>query len=152
MLGPTPSGGQPHPHRGRLSRSSECAAEINPVSVANRPRGYVETVQRCTGGHSNTVGAICAARAQLPVNGNSGAATEDESILQGHQVDLAVVWIFAEVMFGGLAVGTLLILIRPRDDEARALYRREPRRAWVWLQDRLVVFRIPSKPDLGSRQ
>jgi len=67
-------------------------------------------------------------------------------------VDLAVVWIFAEVMIGGLALGTLLILIRPRDDEAAALYRREPRRAWAWLQDRLLIFRMPSKPDPGSRQ
>ena len=40
-------------------------------------------------------------------------------------MDLAVVWIFAEVMIGGLALGTLLILIRPRDDEAAALYRRD---------------------------
>ena len=52
-------------------------------------------------------------------------------------MDLAVLWIFAEVMIGGLALGTLLILIRPRDDEAAALYRRESRRAWAWLQGRL---------------
>ena len=65
---------------------------------------------------------------------------------------LAVVWIFAEVMIGGVALGTLLILIRPRDDDASALYRRESGRAWAWLQDRLVVFRMPSKPDPGSRQ
>ena len=66
-------------------------------------------------------------------------------------MDLAVVWIFAEVMIGGLALGTLLILIRPRDDEAAALYRRESRRARAWLQERLVVIRMPSKPDPGSR-
>lgn len=52
-------------------------------------------------------------------------------------MDLAVVWIFAEMMIGGLALGTLFILIRPRDNDAAALYRREPRRAWAWLQDRL---------------
>ena len=67
-------------------------------------------------------------------------------------MDLALVWIFAEVMIGGLALGTLLILIRPRDDEAAALYRRGSRRAWAWLQGRLVAFRMPSKPDPGSRQ
>ena len=67
-------------------------------------------------------------------------------------MDLAVVWIFAEVMIGGLALGTLLILIRPSDDEAAALYRREPARAWAWLQDRLVVFGMPSKPNRKSRQ
>ena len=67
-------------------------------------------------------------------------------------MDLAVVWIFAEVMIGGLALGTLLILIRPREDEAAALSRREPRRAWAWLQDRLVVLRMPSKPDSASGQ
>ncbi len=65
---------------------------------------------------------------------------------------LAVVWIFAEVMIRGLALGALLILIQPRDDEAAALYRRELRQAWAWLQDRLVVFRISSKPDPVSRQ
>jgi hypothetical protein len=41
-----------------------------------------------------------------------------------------MVWIFAEVMTGGLALGTLLNLIRPRDDEAAAratwARRREP--------------------------
>ena len=63
-----------------------------------------------------------------------------------------MVWIFAEVMIGGLALGTLLILIRPRDDEAAALYRGESRRAWAWLQDRLVAFRMAPKPDPGSRQ
>ena len=52
-------------------------------------------------------------------------------------MDLAVVWIFAEMMIGGLALGTLFILIRPRDNDAAALNRREPRRAWAWLQDRL---------------
>jgi hypothetical protein len=31
-----------------------------------------------------------------------------------------MVWIFAQVMIGGLALGTLLNLIRPRDDEAAA--------------------------------
>jgi hypothetical protein len=67
-------------------------------------------------------------------------------------VDLAVVWIFAEVMIGGLALGTLFILSGPRDDDAAAMYRREPGRAWAWLQDRLVSFRMPSKPDPGSRQ
>lgn len=67
-------------------------------------------------------------------------------------MDLAVVWIFSEVMIGGLALGSLLILIRPRDDEAAALYRRKSRRAWAWLHDRLVAFRMPSKPDSGSRQ
>jgi hypothetical protein len=72
--------------------------------------------------------------------------------LKGHSVDLAVVWIFAEVMIGGLALGTLLILIRPRDAEAAALYRREPGRARAWLQDRLVAFRMTSKPDSASRQ
>ena len=61
-------------------------------------------------------------------------------------------WTFAEVIIGGLVLGALLVLIRPRDDEAAALYRRERRRAWAWLQDRLVVFRMPSKPDPGSRQ
>jgi len=51
----------------------------------------------------------------------------------GRQVDLAVVWIFAEVMTGGLAVGTLLILARPRDEEAAALYRSQARRALTRL-------------------
>ncbi len=63
-----------------------------------------------------------------------------------------MVWTFTEVMIGGLALGTLLILIRPRDDEAGALYRRESRRALAWLQVRLLVFRMPSKPAPGSRQ
>jgi hypothetical protein len=70
----------------------------------------------------------------------------------GHQVDLAVVWIFAEVLVGGLALGTLLILIRPRDDEAAALYRREPGRVWAWFRHRLVASRMSSKPDSGTRQ
>jgi hypothetical protein len=71
---------------------------------------------------------------------------------KGHQVDLAVVWIFAELMIGGLALGALLILVRPRDDEAAALYRHERRRARSWLQDRLVSLRMPSRPNTGSRQ
>jgi hypothetical protein len=62
-----------------------------------------------------------------------------------------MVWIFAEVMIGGLALGALLILIRPRDDEAAALYRYESRRAWTWLQDRLGDLRVPSKPGPRSR-
>ena len=62
-------------------------------------------------------------------------------------MDLAVVWIFAEMVVGGLALGVLLILIRPRDDEAAASYRRGPGRLWAWLRDRLVAVRMPSKPD-----
>ncbi len=67
-------------------------------------------------------------------------------------MDLAVLWIFAEVMIGGLALGALLIVIRPRDDEAAALYRQDSRRAREWLKDRLVAFRMPSKTGPGSRQ
>lgn len=51
-------------------------------------------------------------------------------------MDLAMVWIFAEVMIGGLALGALLILIRPRDEEAAALYRCAFRRAWTWCRFR----------------
>ena len=67
---------------------------------------------------------------------------------------LAVVWIFGEVMIGGLALGTLLILIRPRDDEAAALYRRQGARVRAWLRNRVrrMVNRMPSKPDLEPRR
>ena len=99
----------------------------------------------------NTIGASCAIRARLPFKGRrTGGAEATRS--EGHQMGLPVVWIFAQVMIGGLALGTLLILIRPRDDEAAALYRRESREAWAWLQDRLVVLRMRAKPDPGSRQ
>jgi hypothetical protein len=68
-------------------------------------------------------------------------------------VNLAVVWILAQVMIGGLAVGTLLILIRPRDDEAEALYRRQATRVRACLRNRVrrMTSRMPSKPDLEPR-
>src|SRR6478752_635568 len=95
----------------------------------------------------NTTGAACAAWARLPFSGRAPELPKTKHCW-GHQVDLAVVWIIAEVMIGGLALGTLLILIRPRDDEAAELYGREPRRAWAWIQDRLVGFRMPQSPIL----
>jgi hypothetical protein len=69
-------------------------------------------------------------------------------------VSLAVVWILAEVMIGGLALGALLILIRPRDDEAAASYRRQAGRARTWLRNRIrrMTSRMPSKPDLEPRR
>jgi hypothetical protein len=51
-----------------------------------------------------------------------------------------------------MTLGTLLILIRPRDGEPAALYRREPGRVWAWFRDRLVAFQMSSKPDPGTRQ
>jgi hypothetical protein len=99
----------------------------------------------------HTIGARCVAGARLPLDRRRTGVAEDETPW-GHQVDLAVVWIFAEVLVGGLALGALLILIGPRDDEAAALYRREPRRAWAWFRDRLGAFRMSSKPDPGARQ
>jgi hypothetical protein len=69
-------------------------------------------------------------------------------------VNLSVVWFFAGVMIGGLVLGALLVLIRPRDEEAAALYRREAREAQVWLQGRArsVVNGMPSKPERVSRR
>jgi hypothetical protein len=69
-------------------------------------------------------------------------------------VNLAVVWILAEVMIGGLALGALLILIRPRDDEAAASYRRQAGRVRAWLRNRVrrMTSRMPSKPDLEPRR
>jgi len=68
-------------------------------------------------------------------------------------VNLSVVWIFTAVMIGGLALGTVLILTRPRDDEAAELYRRRARDARKWLHDqvRSIVSRTPSGPERVSR-
>jgi hypothetical protein len=69
-------------------------------------------------------------------------------------VNLSVVWIFTAVMIGGLALGTVLILSGPRDDEAAALYRRQARDAVRWLHDRVrsTVSRTPSEPRRVSRR
>ena len=60
-------------------------------------------------------------------------------------------WIFAEVLTGGLAVGTLLILARPRDEEAAALYRSQARRALTRLHDlvRSTVARVSPRSSSG---
>jgi hypothetical protein len=69
-------------------------------------------------------------------------------------VDLSVVLIFAGVMIGGFTLGALLIIIRPRDDEAASLYRRQAGDAWAWLQDRVraSVSRMPSRSARSPRQ
>ncbi|MFL6151741.1 MAG: hypothetical protein ACJ72B_05100 [Ornithinibacter sp.] len=63
-------------------------------------------------------------------------------------------WIFAGLMIGGVALGALLILIRPRDDEAAAWRGRQRLEAQAWLHGRAdaIVSRMPSRPERASRQ
>ena len=63
----------------------------------------------------------------------------------GGQMDFGVVGIFALVMVGGFALGMCMSLLRPRDQEAAAMHRRQAGRALAWLPDRRR-----SKPDPGS--
>ena len=61
-------------------------------------------------------------------------------------VDLEVVVTFGVILLGGFALGTLLNLVRPPDDEAAAMNRHLVRRALAWLPDRMQSNQIQVQP------
>lgn len=48
-------------------------------------------------------------------------------------VDLEVVVTFGVILLGGFALGTLLNVVRPREDEATPMHPHPARRAFAWL-------------------
>ena len=51
-------------------------------------------------------------------------------------MDFGLVVVFGGIMVGGVALGMLLSVVRPRDEEAAAMHRQMARRALRWLPDR----------------
>ena len=66
------------------------------------------------------------------------------------RMDLEVVVIFVGILVGGFALGTVLNVVRPRDDEAAAMHRYLARRALGWLPDRLQSKQIRMQPKPNS--
>ena len=66
------------------------------------------------------------------------------------RVDLDVVVIFVVILVGGLALGTLLNVVRPSDDESAAMHRHLARRALGWLPDRFQSNQIRMQPKPNS--
>ena len=65
-------------------------------------------------------------------------------------MDLEVVVIFVVILVGGFALGMLLSVVRPRDDEAAAMHRHLARRALGWLPDRFQSNQIRMQPKPNS--
>ena len=67
------------------------------------------------------------------------------------RVDLELVAIFGVILVGGFALGTLLNVVRPADEEAAAMHRHLARRALAWLPDRFQSNQILMQPEPNSR-
>lgn len=65
-------------------------------------------------------------------------------------MDLGMVGTYGLLMTGGLALGTLLNVLRPRDREAAATYRRQARRAVAVLPDRWRTSRSALPDGVGQ--
>ncbi len=65
-------------------------------------------------------------------------------------VDLEVVVTFGVILLGGFALGTLLNVGGPRDDEAAAMHRDLVRRALGWLPGRFQANEITVHPRRSS--
>ena len=68
-------------------------------------------------------------------------------------MDFGVVVVFGGILIGGVALGMLLSVMRPCDDEAAAMHRHLARRALGWLPDRFQSnqVRVQPKPSSGLR-
>ena len=66
-------------------------------------------------------------------------------------MDLELVAIFGVILVGGFALGTLLNVVRPADEEAAAMHRHLARRALAWLPDRFQSNQILMQPEPNSR-
>ena len=51
-------------------------------------------------------------------------------------MDFGLVVVFSGILVGGVALGLLLSVVRPRDEEAAAMHRQMARRAFAWLPQR----------------
>jgi hypothetical protein len=60
--------------------------------------------------------------------------------------------LFLAILLGGVAVGMLLSLARPRDEEAAAMHREHARRVMAWLAHRYPSVQVRPQPkgDSGS--
>jgi hypothetical protein len=65
----------------------------------------------------------------------------------GERMDFGVVVIFGGILIAGVALGTLLSVVRPRDDEAAAMHRHLARRALAWLPDRFQPDQVRVQPE-----
>ncbi|GAA4413166.1 hypothetical protein GCM10023168_35770 [Fodinibacter luteus] len=65
-------------------------------------------------------------------------------------MDFGVVVITGGILIGGFALGMLLSVLRPCDDEAAAAHRHLARRALVWLPDGPQSNQVPEQPKSGS--
>lgn len=63
-----------------------------------------------------------------------GHGTPDSSYAE--RMDFGLVVVFSGILIGGVALGLLLGVLRPRDEEAAATHRRLARRAFGWLPQR----------------
>lgn len=66
-------------------------------------------------------------------------------------MDSGVVVNFVALMLGGVGLGTLLNLVRPRDEDAAAMHRQGARLSLAWLPDRFRSsdVRLRPAPDSG---
>jgi len=66
------------------------------------------------------------------------------------RMNLELVVIFGLILVGGVALGMLLNVVRPRDDEAAAMHRHLARRVLAWLPGRFQSNQIRMQPKPNS--